>query len=255
MMDEGRGLRTNAATEAASIAAEGRALDQGVDVTTMSDEELLAHYGGLCVRIANSLYHSLMLRTASPDDMQADARLGLLEARQRYQPGEVAFSTYAYYRIRGSVMDGLRQAGVLRRRSEARGRLSQSVAAIREAQVTAQSSAAQDRSTMILAQLDSATASSGVAWLIIQDALAQEQATESRNVVTVLLDEELRRILAEEIDRLDDLDRDTIRGLYFEGRTLATMAAKLKMSRSWLCRVHVAALGHLHERLRIRGVV
>ncbi len=45
------------------------------------------------------------------DDVQASAELGLMEAARSFdaRPG-VQFKTFAYYRIRGAIYDGLRKA-------------------------------------------------------------------------------------------------------------------------------------------------
>jgi len=253
----GAAVRRSPLAEASAIAAEGRTLDEAIDLSAMSDEAVLAHYEGLCVQIAYNIYQSMMLRTASVEDMRADARLGLMDAWRRYDPGtNLAFSTFAYYRIRGSVMDGLRKSGVLRRRSEAKGRLAQSVAAIREAQVSVHSPSARDRTRQVMSQLDEAVANSGVAWMVIGEALSRErEATEERGVVGTLLEEELRGALVQALDELDPLERETIERMYFGGESLTAIGAGKGLSRSWMCRVHTRALETLHQSLRGRGVV
>ena len=48
---------------------------------------------------------------------------GLLEARERFDPERgVQFSTYAYYRVRGAVLDGVREMAYLPRKVHAQGR-------------------------------------------------------------------------------------------------------------------------------------
>lgn len=49
------------------------------------------------------------------DELLAFGRLGLVEAATRFQPDNgAAFQTFAYYRIRGAVFDGLRKMAGLR---------------------------------------------------------------------------------------------------------------------------------------------
>src|SRR5437016_99917 len=46
------------------------------------------------------------------DDVRAAAELGLVEAAQSFDPTRgVQFKTFAYYRIRGAIYDGLRKTG------------------------------------------------------------------------------------------------------------------------------------------------
>ena len=52
------------------------------------------------------------------DDLLAYGHLGLLEARARFDPCRgVQFDTYARYRVRGAIYDGLRSLGVFSRRA------------------------------------------------------------------------------------------------------------------------------------------
>ena len=64
--------------------------------------------------------------TASVDleDLVAYGLKGLIEAADRFDPRQrVRFTTFAYYRIRGAMFDGLRRMGWLKRGAYARARL------------------------------------------------------------------------------------------------------------------------------------
>lgn len=51
------------------------------------------------------------------DDLVAYGYVGLMEARRRYDPGMgTSFDTYARWRVRGAIFDGLRAWGILKRR-------------------------------------------------------------------------------------------------------------------------------------------
>ncbi|MBI4373795.1 MAG: sigma-70 family RNA polymerase sigma factor, partial [Deltaproteobacteria bacterium] len=46
------------------------------------------------------------------DDVMCNARLGLIEAAQKFDPTmNVDFKTFSYYRIKGAIYDGLRKTG------------------------------------------------------------------------------------------------------------------------------------------------
>jgi RNA polymerase sigma factor for flagellar operon FliA len=51
------------------------------------------------------------------DDLKGYGHIGLLEAQQRFDPKHgVNFETFATYRVRGAIFDGLRDCGLLGRR-------------------------------------------------------------------------------------------------------------------------------------------
>lgn len=75
----------------------------------MDKDELVVHYAPLVKRIA---YHLMAKLPASVqvDDIIQNGMIGLLDAIGRYEEGLGAqFETYAVQRIRGSMLDGLRE--------------------------------------------------------------------------------------------------------------------------------------------------
>src|ERR1041385_875406 len=75
------------------------------------DDENLAYVRALPAQIKEQLPAEIEY-----EELVAYGTQGLLEAAQRFDPrGGATFSTYAYYRIRGAIFDGLRQMGWLPR--------------------------------------------------------------------------------------------------------------------------------------------
>jgi RNA polymerase sigma factor FliA len=93
------------------------------------EENRLRSYLELTQRIAASLFAKRINNTVSFDDYLQYARVGLLEALDRYDPArEASFETFATYRIRGAVLNGLEKStesaaqAAFRRRSRHRER-------------------------------------------------------------------------------------------------------------------------------------
>src|SRR5688572_10390908 len=84
--------------------------------------QLVEQHLSLVQAIARKLKKTLG-RSMEYDDLVAYGSKGLVEAAERYdaRPG-VAFSTFAYYRIRGAMFDGLRTMGWYSRADYARYR-------------------------------------------------------------------------------------------------------------------------------------
>lgn len=76
---------------------------------------MVDYYTPFVQRVAREIYRRLPSgATTAPDDLVSDGLIGLLHAIQNFKPGRGAkFSTYAYYRIKGSMLDSLRQAPLL----------------------------------------------------------------------------------------------------------------------------------------------
>ena len=84
-------------------------------VMDVDRRELVTEHQGLVRAIAHKISRKLP-RNLELDDLIAYGMIGLVEASQRFDPnGGARFSSYAYYRIQGSIYDGLRKFGWLNR--------------------------------------------------------------------------------------------------------------------------------------------
>src|SRR5262245_32161421 len=72
-------------------------------------------------RRAAAMIHPRVRDHVALEELIALANAGLAEAASRYEPGRgIAFAAFAWYRINGAIVDGLRQATQLPRRTWAR---------------------------------------------------------------------------------------------------------------------------------------
>jgi RNA polymerase sigma factor for flagellar operon FliA len=95
---------------------------------------LIQHYLHLARRIAGSIYAQRYTEVVEFEDCLQYARVGLIEAIDRFDPSQnVQFATFATYRIRGSILNGLEHASerAAQHKQRRRVRLSERVASIR----------------------------------------------------------------------------------------------------------------------------
>ena len=72
-------------------------------------DKLVTTHGALVRAIAVNIHSKLPVHVELCDLVQEGMR-GLIDAARRYDPRRgVAFTTYAKYRVRGAILDGLRQ--------------------------------------------------------------------------------------------------------------------------------------------------
>jgi RNA polymerase sigma factor for flagellar operon FliA len=157
-------------------------------------------------------------RGAPLDELIALGNFGLVEAAERFNPQYgVKFSTFAWPRVRGAIVDGLRSTGPYRRGE---------VAAFRAA--VANDVLAPTPASVVL------------------------QASEPAEVPVPRAEEEidLRRQLprlARALEQLPERERAVAHLHYFEGLQLSDVAARLDLSRSYVTRLHQRALQLLQD--------
>jgi RNA polymerase sigma factor for flagellar operon FliA len=189
------------------------------------------------------------------EDLEAYGVCGLLEAADSFDERRgTKFSTFAYYRIRGAMLDALRRGAGSCTPSE--------FALLQELPVDALVPVAAPilRQHFLGTERHSAWRSIRSAGLTVIDHQLADLASgslseEHEDALNARIDEPLRATrLRAEIAALPELEREVIEHLYYEpGASLATAAAKFGRDRSWLCRVHARALKKLREALAAFG--
>lgn len=225
----------------------GAAQDSAGDVASLTETELVARYDRVLVSIVQGVSAQFRVPHDLRDDMFSDARLGLLAARERFDATlGVAFSTFAYYRIKGAVVDGLRRAGVMARQERVDYALDRAASALGEGRCVEE---ADKRYEHVLARVDSTIRSMGSAHLVIHDAIDREQERAGRNPAAVLDQAQHRTLVRAALDELTELEREVIVGIYYQGLSLREVGDSLGYSRSWTSRIHGRALERMADHL------
>ncbi len=212
-----------------------------------SDQAFIEEHRALVVGLASKLRRQLDLST-DVEELAAFGFSGLVEARQRFDPTKgVQFSTFAYYRIRGAILDGVRKMAYLPRRAYARLRAAEGADAVTEplGEVRAADPRARQSSDQVVADLDGALAKLTAGYVLSAVGQNEEDAPPP-SPEEDLLRRELRKKIRGAIETLPDRERALVLGFYFEERRFDEVAAELGSSKSWASRLHTKAL----ERIR-----
>jgi len=191
------------------------------------------------------------------EELVALGNAGLAEAAQRYDPSKGAsFNTFAWYRVHGAIIDGLRKATNLPRRTWAK------LVALRAANEflehrgerdagAASRGAAPPQGADALASIQTAMSAIRTIYLTSLESLRDREGLEPGSDAPELADRldtaRLARRLREAIDKLPDKERALVTKHYWEGKNLLEAGAELGISKSWACRLHAQAV----ERLRV----
>lgn len=189
------------------------------------------------------------------DDLVEYGMIGLLEAADRYDPEHGAnFMTFAYYRIRGAIYDGLRGMGWMSRSEYAKARFEERaneyLAEVAQAEAAGEE-APENPFEMAVQDLAAAVQGLAAVYLTSLDGTEGLQIPDER---TPGADESLgldqaRGLVRETIKKLNDQERTLLEMYYYKEMSLQEVGEHLGLSKSWTSRLHARVIEKLHRLL------
>jgi RNA polymerase sigma factor FliA len=189
------------------------------------------------------------------EDLVGYGQQGLLEAVDRFDKRRgVAFSTFAYYRVRGAMYDGLRRMGHLPRAAYRRLRASERAHAYLE-ELSATEGAAQPGPRSLRDELGAMYRALAGATTVFVTALedagengepADEEAVPADETVAV---GELCARVRRAVGVLPRRERRLIERHYFRGETLKDAGARIGLTKSGASRLHARVVDRLRGTL------
>ena len=204
---------------------------------------------------ARQVARRLSATSVTLDDLRSFGREGLLQAARSFDAARgVPFRRWANLRIRGAIIDGVRQWGHLPRRVyqelRALSAADRVEAAYDEEHSTpaATPEAADARLTSYLAGMATAMALGSLSAVEHVDLVDPERRapTPEELATTAELVARVRAI----VQRLPDAERTLIERHYFGDETLDQAAASLGLSKSWGSRLHARAIERIAKEMR-----
>lgn len=212
-------------------------------------DELIEQYMPYAASIAGRVCQTLS-SAVDYEDVLCNARLGLLEAAKRYDVTEnVDFRTFAYYRIKGAIYDGLRRSGWLPRTLYAKLKfeeaaneylLHKSTSAVKSVDFNAEDEATETVNSLASIYIISLEASDDFD-IADEHTVDIEQRSEFA---------EVRHYMREAIVTLPEKEKQLVKMYYFQNKTLEEIGDRLKLSKSWTSRLHARALSLLFKRIK-----
>jgi RNA polymerase sigma factor for flagellar operon FliA len=217
-------------------------------------EQNLSLVNALAGKLKRSLGKSIEF-----DDLVGYGSKGLIEAAERFDSRQgVSFTTFAYYRVRGAMLDGLRTMGWYSRADYARYRAEeraneylQNLSEREGAALSATPAPAQRKpdATATLAEIHEILG--GVATVHITSLEAASSMADDRLPAP---DQDLERLqsntrVREALATLPEKERRLMDLYYFGEKNLEEAGAELGLSKSWACRLHARAVALLRDAL------
>jgi RNA polymerase sigma factor for flagellar operon FliA len=225
--------------------------------------ELVEQYLPLVNYVANRLSIGLP-DTVDKEDLISFGRLGLLDALKKFDYTRgLQFETYGMWRIRGAMIDGLRENDVLPRsiRDKAK-KIEEAYAQLEQQNLRAATDEEVSRHLNIsLAELNQTMQDVSFASVFSLDEPIPDDEDQKHSRQSVIMDEhaerpelalhkdQQKRILAEAIERLPPKERTIISLFYYEECSLTEIAEIMGLSASRISQLHSKAI------FRMRGAL
>lgn len=217
-------------------------------------EQRIQENQGLVVSLAKSIHRKLPPQIGL-DDLIAYGQLGLAEAARSFQDGKGAsFSTFAYYRIRGAIYDGISKMSWNSHAARMQNKYQKMAGETLEAESSG--AAVEPGNQRENARwLGNVTEKLAVVYLAshgeeTQDALRAVADLRTRPPEDEIEEEEVQRLLRKLLSMLSPVEQELIRLTYYEGMSLKEAADQLGKSKSWASRLHQTILERLARGLK-----
>lgn len=212
-----------------------------------ADTEFVERYRGLVERIARSVQVELHMRR-EVEDLVGFGMVGLLEARSRYDASRgVQFNTFAYYRIRGAILDGISKMAYLPRRAVRQARALSLLDAESEhaGTVRAQAGTSGDPKEAAIDALSMVLSRAATAYsLALMTPTTPDPEVDASNQQAIVA-------MRKATEALPEREQTLLRHHYMEEHSLDAIGKDLGLSKSWMSRLHAKALDQL--RITLNG--
>ena len=215
--------------------------------------DLIEKYQDYAVKLARRLLKEYSVPVELLEDLESAAYLGLVEAadRYRYRPN-VKFTAFAFFRIRGAIIDFLRKNSNLPpsayralKAYEAMHEMAGQQEHSSQTQKTPTEDISKEKKEKLAAVLELAAKGAIVHHLVAANAaeLVPEQP-----VADFMRKHEDKNHLKHLITKLNDNEQRVVLEYYFEDRSFVEIAERMGgLSKSWVSRLH----SHAIEKLKI----
>ncbi len=215
-------------------------------------DSLIAKYLPYATSIANKIAQTLS-NDVDVEEVICNARLGLLEAAKRFDAKlGVDFKTFAYYRIRGAVYDGLRKTGWIPRSLYAKIKFEQAANDYLQTKTEDRTIGKGVNVDQEVGEIYDTVNSIASIYIISLDASEEPMEIEDKkanNIEHKAEFQKIKEVMRQSIEELPEKERKLIKMYYFQNKTLEEAGTKLKLSKSWTSRLHARALELLFKKI------
>jgi RNA polymerase sigma factor for flagellar operon FliA len=175
-------------------------------------------------------------------DLKSAAEFGLVQAARAYDPTKgISFTTFAYYRIRGAILDEVRQlCRAARFEAVANEFMTEQVSNTSSKGELATHKELQGLTSQLMAQ-----------YLLSLDSAHLERVPDrTKSPADQVLSKESSDAVRWALAQLAERYRVVLQAYYYEELSLESIGRRMNLSKSWVSRIHGKALSSLREMLQ-----
>ena len=218
---------------------------------------LIEKHKPMVLHLAKKISHSLPFPTDF-EDLVAYGQLGLVEASERFDSTRAnSFATFAFYRIRGAIYDGLRDMGAISRSRTFRFAAHANEMLMTEVDdavaVEAGGAASVDDEVKSIEKLIDNLIP--IYFLSLDAEGAKEIKDETAFSAADYERQELLTLVRSVLDELAAEESEMLQKIYYKHLSMTDLAAQMGVTKSWVSRLHARAVKHLQTALAKRGIL
>lgn len=227
------------------------------DTSTLNEKDrLVLECQGLVRHLAQQV-RPRMPAWVETDDLISYGQVGLMQAARDFDPARgTKFSTFAYYRIRGAIFDGVNKLMWFRSDRDPETKYNQMADSLIETTMSeggSSASGAVDELTREASWFSRMAGSLAIVYLAASDEEGRTTDVIDRSATapwSAIIQRETSGKLCVAMERLPPDAAALIRAVYYEDRTLQETADRLGISKSWASRMHARALEQLARHMK-----
>lgn len=223
--------------------------------------EVLARFNAeltLADTVARQIWVALG-KTVELDDLMSSAREGLFDAARRFDATRgVPFRAYANFRVKGAVMDGIRQMSAIPRRAHERIVAMEAAMEVSEGDVqvlfarpsTVQAFSDEEAEEYLDEQLGAMATAAAIG--LVSDAMREGDGAEAQLQLSpevAFLQAEAAQQIRKAVATLSPAERTVVERYYLKAEQMEQIAREMKVNKSWVSRLHARAISRLSRQL------
>jgi RNA polymerase sigma factor FliA len=216
---------------------------------------LIEKHKPMVLHLAKKISQSLPF---SPDfeDLVAYGQLGLVEASERFDATRGnSFGTFAFYRIKGAIYDGLREMGAISRSRSFRFAANANDLLMTEADDTTYNAGAATVDDEVKAVEKLVDSLIPIYFLSLDAEGAMEVRDDAAFTAADFEQQDLLESVKKVLEEIEPEESEMLRKIYFQHVSMTDLAAQMGVTKSWVSRLHARAIKHLQAALKKRGIL
>ncbi len=221
---------------------------------SFNPDDLITSHLGLVDALARKILRGLP-DFVDVEDLVAFGRIGLIESSRRFDPARgVLFKTFAYYRIRGAIFDGIRKMAWFTAQPSAEVTFDAAAGEVLQEGAEREPGEMGSNLEGMIGEAREMVGNLVTARLLSLDASPIEVAEDKPSALDQVEVSEIGQMLRSCIGKLEERERAVLEDYYFNHQTLEEAGARWGLSKSWTCRLHARALKKLGKLAQEAGL-